>query len=79
MTHTFRNIHDSREFYLGVIGGLVVAIASVSLEFIKNTSTYFRIVILAIFLVLVLWRWSCLRDVQDDIDIADLKNKRKKQ
>lgn len=84
--HTFRNLMDSKQFYLGLISGLFVAIVSVLLNMLnkmfdpENKSLIINWISAFVLVVLFIWalgKWSGIVDVQDDIDVADLKRRRK--
>jgi len=83
--HTFRDLKDSKQFYLGLISGLVVAMFSVLLNMVnkifdsENKSlnvNWISVIVLFILFVWALWKWGKIVDTEEDIDAADLKRKK---
>jgi hypothetical protein len=74
MGKTFRNIYDSKELIISIIGGLVVAIVVTSNEvFMKHDMSYVPLyIILFVLFVLMLTRWSKLRTAADEIEHAKI-------
>jgi len=89
MKITFRNLGQSKEFYLCTTGGLIVALFTVSLELLKDiwanapvTSKNIDWIVFGIVALLILYcisRWSYLMNIQDDIDVAILKKSKRKK
>ena len=74
MGKTFRNIYDSKELIISIIGGLVVAIIVTSNEvFMKRDMSYLPLyLILFALFFLMLTRWSKLRTVADELERAKI-------
>jgi len=85
MVHTFRSIKDSKNFFMGLIGGLVVAIVSILLELFNRIWNpenkpgpvyWIMIIVLVLILFWALSRWSYLMDAEDNLDALRLRHRK---